>query len=77
MKSRLFTMILFLFVTAGQALAQDTKNEVGLLLGALSTGSRTIQLPTVSKADISTGITYQISYGRRFVISRCNGDAGE
>jgi hypothetical protein len=48
-------------------LAQDTKNEVGLLLGALATGSRQIQVPTPSRANIDAGLTYQANYARRLV----------
>lgn len=67
MKRQFLLTFIFLFASASLTLAQDTKNEVGLLLGGLSTGSRDIRLPTLSQADISTGITYQASYGRRIV----------
>lgn len=62
------TIIFFLLACASFSLAQsEPKNEVGLLLGALSTGSREIQLPTRSRADIGTGLTYQANYARRIV----------
>lgn len=67
MKTKALTTLLFLLALAGNSFAQDQKNEVGLLLGALSTGSREIRLPTLSTADINSGITYQASYGRRIV----------
>lgn len=67
MTTKVFMTLLFLFALAGISFAQDQKNEVGLLLGALSTGSREIRLPTLSTADINSGITYQASYGRRLV----------
>jgi hypothetical protein len=77
MKINTLTMTLLLLATASISFAQDTKNEVGLLLGALSTGSREIRLPTVSRADISTGITYQVSYGRRLVDAKVAALYGE
>lgn len=60
--------IIFLLASASISFAQsEPKNEVGLLLGALSTGSREIQLPTLSKADFGSGLTYQANYARRIV----------
>ena len=59
------TTFLFLLALASRAWAQDTKHEVGLLFGALSTGSRDIQLPSLSKAEIGVGGTYQANYARR------------
>lgn len=67
MKTKSLTTVFFLFALASNAFAQDLKNDVGLLLGALSTGSRDIQLPTLSKADPGTGLTYQVNYARRIV----------
>ncbi len=64
---KLLLTVLFLLATASLSFAQDTKNEVGLLLGALATGSREIQLPTLSRADIGSGLTYQVNYARRLV----------
>ncbi|MBS1807068.1 MAG: autotransporter outer membrane beta-barrel domain-containing protein [Acidobacteria bacterium] len=62
------TTIIFLLASASISFAQsEPKNEVGLLLGALSTGSREIQLPTLSKADFGSGLTYQANYARRIV----------
>lgn len=77
MKTKFLITLFFLLATASLSLAQDTKNEVGLLLGALSTGSRDIQLPTPSRAEIDAGITYQISYGRRFVNAKVAALYGE
>lgn len=64
---KLLTTVFFLLALASFPFAQDTKNEVGLLLGALSTGSREIQLPTPSRANIDAGLTYQANYARRLV----------
>jgi hypothetical protein len=67
MKIIRLTMLFFLLAMASISFAQEPKNEVGLLLGALSTGSREIRLPTLSTADIGSGLTYQANYARRLV----------
>ncbi|HEX4948482.1 MAG TPA: hypothetical protein VFZ34_17545 [Blastocatellia bacterium] len=67
MKNTLLMTLMFLLALAGNSFGQDQKNEVGLLLGALSTGNREIRLPTLSTADIGSGITYQASYARRLL----------
>lgn len=64
---KLLMTVLFFLATVSLSWAQDTRNEVGLLLGALSTGSRDIQLPTLSRANIDAGLTYQANYARRLV----------
>lgn len=62
------TTLFSLLALASLSFAQsEPRNEVGLLLGALSTGSREIQLPTRSQADIGSALTYQINYARRIV----------
>lgn len=63
--NKLLTGLLVLVFTSSCYAQAEPKNEVGLLLGALSTGSREIQLPTLSKADIGSGITYQANFARR------------
>ncbi len=68
---KILTIIFFLLALASFSFAQsESKNEVGLLLGALSTGSRELQLPARSQADIGSGLTYQVNYARRIVAAK-------
>jgi opacity protein-like surface antigen len=52
-----------LLVVTNFAAAADHKNEVGLLLGGISTSDRTITSGPGS-INVSTGITYQATYAR-------------
>ena len=56
------TTTFILLALASPVWAQNTKHEIGLLFGALSTGSRDIQLPSLSKAEIGVGGTYLANY---------------
>jgi len=61
-----FGIVLLLIMSCGSAMAASDKNEIGLLLGGIRTGQREITSFPGGTADIQTGKTYQVNYGRRF-----------
>lgn len=67
MKLNYLTPLVCLLILTGVGLGQDTKNEVGLLLGGIATGTRTVLFPTRSDADPGSGLTYEATYARRTV----------
>ncbi len=56
-------LVLFLLFLTTAASAADYKNEVGLLLGGITSPDRSI-VPGPGSIDASTGIAYQATYAR-------------
>ena len=56
---------LLLFVSLSAAAQDDTKNEIGLLLGAVLRPDANAVAPITGRIDVRQGLTYQANYARK------------